>query len=73
MSCIILYSTNCPKCKVLEQKLDKKGVLYSVNDSVEEMLDMGITTVPMLSVYGKLLDFAQAVEWVNKISYRGGD
>jgi len=56
---------------VLKQKLDRKGVFYSVNDSVEEMLDMGITNVPMLSVFGKLLNFTEAIEWVNKISYRG--
>jgi len=63
----ILYSTGCPKCNVLKQKLDGKNICYTVNNSMQDMLDMGITTVPMLSIDGKLLDFNAAVRWVNQI------
>lgn len=62
---IILYSTGCPKCKVLKKKLDEKGIEYMVNSSVEEMTALGITQVPVLCVNGKLLQFKQAVDWVN--------
>ncbi len=64
---IILYSTNCPKCKVLKQKLDSKGISYTINSSVEEMLDIGITNIPMLSVNDELLSFAEAVKWINQV------
>lgn len=62
---ITLYSTGCPKCKVLKKKLDEKGIKYTVNLSVEEMMAIGITQVPVLCVEGKLLQFKQAVDWVN--------
>lgn len=63
---IILYSTGCPKCKVLKSKLEKKGIEFVENNSVEEMTELGITQVPVLSVCGALLDFKKAVTWVNE-------
>ena len=45
---VILYSTGCPKCNVLKQKMDNCGISYTVNDSVDEMLSLGITQVPVL-------------------------
>ena len=63
---IILYSTGCPKCKVLKGKLEEKGIEFVENNSVEEMTELGITQVPVLSVCGALLDFKKAVTWVNE-------
>lgn len=62
---IILYSTGCPKCHVLKQKLDSKSIRYTEENSIDAMLSLGITQVPVLSVDGKLLSFAQANEWLN--------
>lgn len=62
---IILYSTGCPKCKVLEKKLNDNGINYDVNSNVEEMTALGITQVPVLKVNDELLQFKQAVDWVN--------
>ena len=62
---IILYSTGCPRCDVLKDKLDAKSISYSVNNSVEEMTELGISEVPILSVNGQLLKFKDAVDWVN--------
>ena len=61
----ILYSTGCPRCKVLEKKLESKGIAYEKNNSVDEMLELGISEVPVLNVYGQLLNFSEAIEWVN--------
>jgi len=63
---VVLYSTDCPKCKVLKQKLDSKAIEYTENHSVDEMLALGIAQAPVLSVGGELLSFAQANEWVNQ-------
>lgn len=63
---IILYSTGCPKCKVLKSKLEEKGIEFVENNSVEEMTELGITQVPVLSVCGAFLDFKKAVTWVNE-------
>ena len=63
---VILYSTNCPKCNVLKQKLKNKGIEFTENNSVDEMLKLGITEVPMLGVNGLIMSFKQAVLWINK-------
>ena len=62
---VILYSTGCPKCMILKKKLDEKGVAYDVKQDVDEMLSLGIETVPVLMVNGELMTFAEAVRWVN--------
>ena len=62
----MLYSTGCPRCNVLKKKLAEKDIDYTENNSVDEMVSMGIMEVPVLSVDGKLLDFSEAVKWVNE-------
>lgn len=64
---IVLYTTGCPRCKTLEKKLDEAGVKYETNNSVEEMLALGMSNVPVLSVDGWKLDYKAAMDWVNKI------
>lgn len=62
---VILYSTHCPKCMVLKKKLTEKGISYTENTSVEEMLSLGINEVPVLGVNGELMDFSAAIAWLN--------
>ena len=62
---IILYSTNCPKCAVLERKLDSLNITYEKNTSIDDMVALGMKSVPMLSVDGELLNFTAANEWLN--------
>ena len=61
-----LYSTRCPKCKVIEMKLKQKGIEYEEITDVNAMLELGIKSAPMLGLEdGKLLNFTDAVKWVN--------
>jgi len=46
-------------------KLDAKGVQYIVNSSIEDMTALGISQVPVLKVDGKLMQFKEAVDWIN--------
>lgn len=62
---ITLYSTHCPKCRVLETKLKQKNVEYVECTDVDKMIELGITSAPCLDVDGKMLDFPSAVKWVN--------
>lgn len=64
---IVLYSTGCPRCKVLETKLNQKNVKYVVCDDLREMERKAISTVPCLEVEGEILDFGIAVKWVNSL------
>lgn len=63
---LVMYSTGCPKCRILKMKLDASGLPFTVNDDIDEMLALGFTELPMLSVDGKLYHFADAVRWVNE-------
>ena len=67
MNKMILYSTGCPKCNVLKAKLKQKNVDYVENNNVDEMQKMGITTVPMLMINSDLLDYVEAVEYINSL------
>ena len=62
---VILYSTGCPRCDVLKDKLTEKAVPFTENNSVDEMTALGITQTPVLSVNGNLYEFKEAVDWVN--------
>ena len=65
MDKVILYSTGCPKCHILEKKLDMANIEYDVNDSVEEMQALGFQELPKLSINGTIYDFIDAVQWLN--------
>ena len=62
---VILYSTGCPRCKVITRKLDDKGIKYSIVDKVDVMLELGITNVPVLEVDDRKMEFKEAINWVN--------
>lgn len=64
---VILYSTGCPKCKILKEKLDSKIVTYQICDDTELMIQKGFRSVPMLEVDGVLMDFLQANNWIKEI------
>ena len=63
---IILYSTNCPKCKILEQKLKSKNIEYIEFTDVDKMIEMGFSVMPMLEVDGVVMDFTTANKWINE-------
>jgi len=63
-----MYGTNhCSKCKILEQKLNKNKIQYEHITDEELMIGMGFRSVPMLEVDGVIMDFAEAIKWVNYI------
>lgn len=63
---VTLYTSKCPRCIVLEKKLDEAGITYEVFDDVDEMIKMGITTVPMLKVDDTMMNFKEAVKWIKE-------
>lgn len=63
---IILYTTNCPKCRILEAKLNNKKMEYKIETNIDEMLAKGLMSAPGLEVDGQLLDFVAANKWINE-------
>lgn len=66
---INLYSTNCPKCKILEKKLSTKNIEYDkVTDfDPETLLAKGFTSVPVLEVDNEFYDFKDSINYINAI------
>lgn len=67
---ITLYTINCPKCKVVEMKLDQKGIKYDKIEDEQLVVKFGeennIRTAPILVVDGKILDFSNAIKYINE-------
>ena len=69
---IILYSTHCPRCKVLETKLKQKNIKYTEETDVDKMLAIGLKSAPALKVDdGDLMDFSKAIEWIKSQPVEG--
>lgn len=63
---ITLYTTHCPRCKVLESKLNKKNIEYYICEDVNIMQNKNIINLPLLEIDDKILSFKDAVNWVNE-------
>lgn len=63
---VILYSTGCPKCKVLEKKLKDKGIEFKIETDADLMIEKGYLTAPMLEVGEEIYDYNEALQWANK-------
>ena len=62
---VVLYSTHCPRCCVLEKKLQQKNISYEEVNDVEIMKEKGYLSVPVLEVDGTSMDFKTASNWIN--------
>lgn len=62
---IVLFSTHCPKCCVLEKKLNQKNISYEEINDIEIMKEKGYLSVPVLEVDGTRMDFKAANDWIN--------
>lgn len=63
---VILYTTHCPKCIVLEKKLKSKNIEYTENTDTDLMISKGFLSTPMLEVDGNIMDFKAANIWINE-------
>ena len=66
-----LYSTGCPKCKILKTKLDKANIQYETISDINEMLEKGFDTVPVLVVENNIMEFVAANNWINEVLKHG--
>ena len=67
---IKLYSTGCPKCKVLKIKMSLKNIAYEEINDINEMKARGFMSAPMLDVDGKVYAFSEALQWVKEQEVR---
>jgi hypothetical protein len=62
---VVLYTTHCPKCNVLKEKLDMAKIMYVEVTDVDLMLSKGIKSSPVLECDGEMMDFVTANSWIN--------
>lgn len=63
---IKVYSTGCPKCKILLKKLDSAAIEYEICNDTEEMSNKGITYLPVVEKDGKIYNFGEANKLINE-------
>lgn len=61
---VILYSTHCPRCVVLENMLKEKNINYQIVTDENEILAKGFTVVPVLQVNDTIMSMKEAMEWI---------
>ena len=56
---VVLYSTDCPRCIVLEKKLAQKNIEFEKNTTVNtrKVLLKGFASSPLLEVDGQIMKF----------------
>jgi glutaredoxin-related protein len=64
MNKIILYSNNCPKCKILKEKLKDNHIDFTEENNEIIMLSKGFVDVPVLEVDDTRYSFGEAVKWI---------
>ena len=69
MDKITLYSTHCPKCRVIEKKLELAKIEYTEVDAkdpevIEMLSEKGFRQMPILQVGENFIVFAEAVKWI---------
>lgn len=62
---VILYTVDCPKCLVLEKKLNQASISFETCRDEDIMGQKNISSIPTLEVDGKLYTFKEAVDWIN--------
>ena len=60
---IVLYTTHCPICKVLQASLESLNTTYTVVDDVKIMRGLGIRSAPILEIDGVRLRAADALKY----------
>jgi glutaredoxin-related protein len=61
---IILYSTGCPNCIVLKEKLKAANIQYVEVTDIDTIVSAGFDKVPMLDVDGVIMVYTAALKWV---------
>lgn len=65
---VILYSTHCPRCCVLEKKLKQKNISYKEVNDIDIMREKGYLEVPILEVDNKSMNFKESINWINSFN-----
>lgn len=63
---IILYTTGCPRCGVLEKKLADAAIEFETNSDTKVMAEKGYFYLPILEVDDEAMEFGDAIKWLKE-------
>lgn len=63
----VLYTTHCPRCNVLYNKLKNKNIPFEVSEDIDKLIEMGFMTAPILYDGKKYYTFEEAIQLINKM------
>jgi glutaredoxin-related protein len=65
---MILYSNNCPRCRVLKSELEKKNIDFTVSTDFSKIIDKNIFSVPCLEKDdGTVMLFTEAIKYIQGV------
>lgn len=65
---VTLYTTNCPKCNILKEKLTQKNIKFTEVTDEDFMIKTGINSIPTIElVNGTRYEFKDAVDWLKTL------
>jgi len=59
---IILYSTGCPKCNILERRLTNDNIEFEISNDIDKLIDMGFQNAPVLQINDQFIVFEDAMK-----------
>ena len=64
---VTLYTTHCPKCRVVEKKLNMAGIEYTTSEDIQKLVRLGYSSAPILELEDNtMLKFKEACHWVDE-------
>ena len=64
-----LYSTNCPRCNVLEKKLIQKNINFTkiIDFDPKKLIDLGFSTAPVCCIDNNWYDYKDTLNYINNM------
>lgn len=63
---VTFYSTNCPRCAVLEKKLREADIPFTSEHDCSSLPALGFDSAPVLDVDGRKMNFTEAIQWLRE-------
>lgn len=61
MSKPILYTSHCFRCNIIMRELSNINIDYEICDNINIIKEIGLTTVPILNIEDKYMDFQESL------------
>lgn len=61
---VILYTSGCGKCIVLQRKLEDAGIPFKKETDLNKLSKNGILNLPILEVNGEMYNFSRALKFI---------